>query len=370
MKHKITINLLALSLLIGACENSKIKTEKIESKLIEISKTQFDSEKMVMAPPERINFADKLHFTGSVTPAPNGSAVISAPVPGTIKSIQAVVGQSVQKGTALLEVSGHAIIDLQKDYAESAATLQRLQMDYERIEALYDENIGAKKDFILAENTYKVELAKSNALKMKLESAGLNAAKIADGTFSDAYTLRAPIAGYVSRIDGVVGQFVEPLSVLSEIVDPFSFRLSIPVFGRDINKVGMGQRVEFYSGNIQKEALHATISSIGKSVDPITKAVVCFAQIEDKSNLVSHQFVEGDIILSSETSLAVPTSAILKAENAHFVLVLQEETEDAFLFEKTTVTIGRENAAFTELSSNDLENKKVLINGVYHIEVE
>ncbi len=369
MKHTINITLLTLSLFIGACENNTTKTEEITSELIEISKTQFKAQKMEMAVPERIDFANKLHFTGSVVAAPNGMAIISAPIAGTIKSIHAVTGQSVQKGTTLLTVSGHAIIDLQKDYAESAATLERLNMDYERIKALYDQNIGAKKDFTLSENTYKIELAKSNALKMKLESAGLNAAKIADGIFSDTYTLRAPIAGYVSQIDAVVGQFVEPLSVLSEIVDVSTFRLSIPVFGRDINKISTGQAVAFYLGDNQ-EALQAAITSIGKSIDPITKAVVCFAQIQDKSNLVSHQFVEGDIILSSDTSFAVPTSAILKAENAHFVLVLQSETEEAYLFEKTKVSTGRENATFTEVSGNELENKKVLINGVYHIMVE
>ncbi len=370
MKYPRNITVLALSLLIASCGNDTATTEETTSDLIEISKTQFKSEKMEMAQPIQIDFADKLHFTGSVVPAPNGRAIISAPVAGTIKSIHAVTGQNVQKGTTLLTVSGHAIIDLQKDYAESAANLQRLKMDYERAKTLYDENIGAKKDFTLSENTYKVELAKSNALKMKLESAGLNTAKIADGAFSDAYTLKAPIAGYVSQIDASVGQFVEPLSVLSEIIDASSFRLSIPVFGRDINKIATGQMVEFYLGNKEEDKLQATISSIGKSVDPATKAVICYAQIQDKSNLVSHQFVEGDIILSSDTSFAVPTSAILKAENAHFVLVLQKETEVAYFYQKTKVNTGRENAAYTELQGEELENEKVLINGVYHIMVE
>lgn len=361
---------MVLSLFIGACENNTTKTEETVSDLIEISKSQFKSEKMEMALPERKDFANKLHFTGSVMPAPNGRAIISAPIAGTIKSIHAVTGQRVQKGTVLLTVSGHAIIDLQKDYAESAATLQRLNMDYERIKALYDESIGTKKDFTLSENAYKVELAKSNALKMKLESAGLNAAKIADGVFSDAYTLRAPIAGYVSQLEAVVGQFVEPLSVLSELIDVSSFRLYIPVFGRDINSISIDQVVEFYLGNKQEKGLQAKISSIGKSVDPVTKAVVCYAQIQNKGNLVSHQFVEGDIILSADTSFSVPTSAILKAENAHFVLRLQKETEEAYLFEKTKVSTGRENASYTELSDSGLENEKVLINGVYHIMVE
>ena len=367
MKHTINITLFALSLFIASCGNDATKTEEGASDLIEISKTQFKSGEMDMAVPERIDFADKLHFTGNVVPAPNGQAIVSAPVAGTIRSINAVTGQSVQKGTTLLTVSGHAIIDLQKDYAESAANLQRLQMDYERAKALYDENIGAKKDFTLAENAYKVELAKSSALKMKLESAGLNAAKIADGTFSEAYALKAPITGYVSNIDASVGQFVEPLSVLSEIVDASSFRLSIPVFGRDINKVATGQMVEFYLGSKKEEKLHATISSVGKSIDPVTKAVVCFAQIQDLSNLVSHQFVEGDIILSSDTTFAVSTSAILKAENAYFVLVLQKETEEAYFYQKTKVSTGRENVAYTELKGEELENEKVLVNGVYHI---
>ncbi|SMO66954.1 RND family efflux transporter, MFP subunit [Saccharicrinis carchari] len=369
MKHTIIITLLTLSLFIMACQSSSTDTNETVSNLIEISKTQFKSEQMEMSAPERIGFNNKLHFTGSVVPAPNGHAIISAPIAGTIKNIKVVTGQHVPKGTTLLTVSGHAIIDLQKDYAESLATLQRLKIDYERIKALYKENIGTKKDFTLIQSNYKVELAKSNALKMKLESAGLSADKIAEGSFSETYALKAPISGYVSRIDASVGQFVEPLAVLSQIIDAASFRLSIPIFGRDINKLVTGQIVEFYSGNNQNEILHATINSIGKSVDPTSKAIVCFAQIHDRSNLVSHQFVEGDIFLSSDTSLAVPTSAILKAENAHFVLVLKKETEEAYFYKKTKVITGRENTDYTELLNNEPENKQVL-NGVYHIKVE
>ena len=246
MNYKINISLLGLMLILGACTTAiSNEQESADNGFVKISKAQFLSEEMKMATAVMLPFANKLHFTGTIVPSRNGVAVLSAPVAGTIKNIHCSIGQSINKGKALIEIAGHDIINLQKEYAESAALLQRLTVDYERAKILYAEKIGVQKDFVQIESAYKAELAMNKALKMKIENANLNTAAIAEGNFFSSYTLLAPITGSVTQVDAMIGQSIDPKSELAKIVDESTFRLSIPIFGKDIRKIYKSQKVAF-----------------------------------------------------------------------------------------------------------------------------
>ncbi|MGQ1787538.1 MULTISPECIES: efflux RND transporter periplasmic adaptor subunit [unclassified Saccharicrinis] len=371
MNNRINTLLFAIILLLTACKNQAVESDDNSGlELIEISKLQFQSENMELGSIESIPFADKLHFTGTVVSSPNGTAIISAPIAGTIKSIRVANGDQVKKGTPVIEISGLDIIDLQKDFAESAATLHRLTKEFERTSNLFQENIGAQKDFMQSESEYKVELARNNALKIKLENAGLNTTPIANGKFSASYTLKTPIDGYITQLNAVIGQFVEPQVALSEIVDQSTFRLSIPIFGKDIGKIFNGQRIEFNTTGSSRNAYYGKITHVGKTINSTTKAVECFANIENVTNMVNHQYVEGDIILTEDSALAINTSAVLNSDNDRFILLLHNETNESYSFKKVKVNIVRENNLYSELKEKINLSGKVLTKGAYNLTIE
>ncbi len=371
MNYKMNIFLLGLMLILGACTTTiSNEQENADNGFIKISKAQFLSEKMKMATADMLPFANKLHFTGTIVPSRNGVAVLSAPVAGTIKNIQCNIGQSVNKGKALIEIAGYDIINLQKEYAESAALLQRLKVDYERAKILYSEKIGVQKDFVQTESAYKAELAMNKALKMKIENANLNAGAIAEGNFFSSYTLLAPITGSITQVDAIIGQSIDLKSELAKIVDETTFRLSIPIFGKDIHKIYKSQKVTFGFSDDKTISHYATISNVGKSINPVTKSVNCFAQLDNQVSYVSNQFVEGNIILSTDSALAVPKSAMLKSENEYFILLFEKETEEEYVFKKEKISMERETKEYIELNGTVTNTDKILIKGIYNIVIE
>lgn len=371
MKQNLAFIMLIFSMMLCSCKNKTTEVSEPETGLIEITKAQFESEKMEFGEPILSPFYDLVHFTGSVVPSVNGRAQISLPAQGLVSRIYCKPGQLVSKGTLLFEVSGNEFIDMQKDFAESAAMLNRLKTEYERQKELMAENIGAKKDFIVAESLYNVEKAKFNALKIKLEILGLQVKQIEEGEFYTSYSVKAPIKGFVNNINTHIGQFVEPQQTIAEIIDTESFQIKLSVFEKDINKVKEGQNVEYYLAGNKNEKYSALIKLVGKSINSETKSIDCFAEIKNPgtNSLVSNQFIEGDIITGSDSVFSVPENAILKSESETYVLVFEKETGERFYFSRQKVTTGRTNNGFVEIAGIP-ESKKILVEGAYNIKIE
>ena len=371
MKPNLTIILLIISATLFSCKNKPTTETEAESGFIEITKAQFKSELMEFGEPTISPFVEKIHFTGSIVPSVNGRAHISLPIQGVVDRINYIPGQYVNKGAVLFQISGNQFIDMQKDFAESAALLQRLKGDFERQKELRAENIGTQKEYIFAESLYNVEKAKLGALRIKLENLGLNISQIEEGAFYNSFSLKAPIKGFVSDITVTIGQYVEPQQIIASIIDDSSFQIQLSVFEKDINAIKVGQDVEFYLTGNKSVMNTGRVKIVSKAIDNSTKSIDCFAEIENpgKISLVNNQFVEGDVIVSSDSVLSVPEGAILKSASETYVLAFKNETDELYYFSKLKVTTGRKNNGFVELKEVP-ESKKLLIKGVYNILIE
>jgi cobalt-zinc-cadmium efflux system membrane fusion protein len=371
MKQNLVLILFIFSIILFSCKNKTAEVAESESGLVEITKAQFESEKMEIGLPIISVFADLVHFTGVVAPSVSGRAQISLPAQGLITKIHCTSGQSVTKGALLFEVSGNEFIDMQKDLAESAAQLNRLKTEYERQKEMIAENIGAKKDLISAESAFNVEKAKHGALKLKIEILGLEPSKIEQGEFYTFYTIKAPISGFVNSISTNIGQYVEPQQTIAEIIDTRTFQLKLSVFGTDIDKVKEGQEVNFYLAGNKAEKLMATVKIVGKLVNSDTKSIECFAEIKSTGNfsLIGNQFVEGDIIVAADSVLSVPESAILKSESESYLLAFEKEADELIYFSRLKVKPGRSNNDFIEITEIP-SSTKILTTGAYNIQIE
>lgn len=167
----------AATFILFACENKPEAVEQ-ESGFIEITNQQFSTDAMQLGKMETKTFESTVKCNGSVVPLANGMAKVNAPVSGVIKKIYFRHGQFVEKNQALLEISGNEIIDIQKEFAETAAQYKRLESEYVRIKSLYNEKVTSEKDFITIESEFKALMARYNGLKIKIESLGFSISKI------------------------------------------------------------------------------------------------------------------------------------------------------------------------------------------------
>jgi membrane fusion protein, heavy metal efflux system len=361
---------ITFTILLSVSCKSENNQEESKKEFIEITKAQFNSENMELGKPMSITFSESIPFTGVIAPSANGKAQISLPIMGVVDKIYCSIGQHITKGQLLFEISGTELIDLQKEFAESAAINKRLKSEYDRVNELYKENIGTQKELIFAESTYKTEQARYMALKLKLDKIGLDIKQIEEGSFYKSFFIVSPINGFVIAIDATIGQFIERQSVVAEIVDADQFQLKISVFEKDVNKLKKGQSILFYLMDDDKKTYNARLSAIGKAINNETKAIDCYAEYENHSitNLVNNQFIKGQIIIDSFSANAVPFAAVIKIENEKYILNLEKETDKSYFFNKIKVTTGAENKEFVEIkNSSDID--KLVVKGTYNIPI-
>lgn len=370
MKLEIII-FFAISLSIASCSNKTDQASDSEADLIEITRAQFDSEKMELGEPSLKPFSDVVYVTGTIVPSLDGHAQISVPISGSIIKIYCKPGQMVRKGSILFDVSGNDFIDLQKDFAESSANVSRLKRDFLRSQELYKDSIASQKDYISAESNYLAENARYMSLKIKLKSSGLDVSKIERGEFYFTYTIVAPINGFISNIDASIGKYVEPNYKIAEIVNDNSLQLRLSVFEKNSNEIKTGQKVVFYLGGNKTAKHNATITAVGKSITPENKSIECFAAIDNPQslNLISNQLVECEVYVAVDSVLSVPETAINNSENDLYLLLYEKEANAIFYFKKIKVKTGRKANNYIELTE-PLPSNRLLINGVYNIQVE
>lgn len=357
-----------------ACKQKSISSNSIvneNEELIQISRKQFNSEKMEIGSITSHSFEDIISCNGSVTAPPNGIANISTPISGIVKSISFTSGNYVKKGQVLCQIESNELIVIQQDYAETSALLRSAKADYERNKALFNEKIGAEKDLFSSESKFKATKAKYESLKLKLQILHLNTNKIKEGKFESSLSISAPINGYITNYKLVLGQFMEQQQSLVEIIDPTQLQIKISVFEKDIHQLKLGQKLHFKTLSNPNESFLATMSSIGKGIDPQTKSILCLAKIEeeDKGKLYKGSFIEAQIITNKKNANALPNKAIVKSGSDHFIFVVDKNDQLNYYLRKEKINIGSQTEEFSEIL-NPQKITKVLINGVYNISAD
>ncbi len=359
--------LLTVMFITFSCNNAQQEATEPKSELIEVTEQQFATDSMQLGKIEIRTFENITHCNGLIVPKPNGVAKLSAPLNGIIKNIHCHPGEKVDKNQILFEVSGNEIIDLQKEFAETAANFKRLKQEFERIRALYIEKAISEKDFFLAEAEYKAFRAKYTGLNLKLETIGINPVQVEDGTFQSSYSITSPIKGYVSSINVSIGMYIETNNELAQIINPEMLQLKLNVFPDDISKMNVGQIVRFRLPTHQTINLGSLIS-IGVNVEEETKTILCYANISDikTTKLLANTFVVSEIITNVDTAWVVPNDAVIKTNNQFYILTLHEKNNRAYSFKKRAVSVGRTFKNYTEIH-DDLSNETILVKGTYSL---
>lgn len=371
MIMKKLIILAFIVLLNGACTNNETPQEETKDTAIEISEEQFRAEKMVPGKPEPTSIRNKISVSGQIAPKPYGTAKVNVPVEGIVNQIFVSPGSQITKNRKLFSISGNALIDLQKDFAVSAAKIKQLKADYERAKKLFAEDINTENDFLSAESQYHAELAINKALELKLKRIGGKPQDIFSGNYLSEYIVRSPISGQIDKLAITPGQYVTNESDVAEIVNREKTELRLTIFENDIPKIKEGMKVLFGALQDNDTKDTAYIDRIGSKVGEGANKIEAFAKIDAGSgnHFAVNQIVQGEIITGSDTVSAVPRSAVIKTETHSYVLVLEQKEGNIYRFRPHKVDIGKSDEKNIELLNFD-DNLTILLEGGHNLSIE
>ncbi|OUR91581.1 efflux transporter periplasmic adaptor subunit [Flavobacteriales bacterium 34_180_T64] len=364
--------ILLFLLLITACGNQEKKNEttvEVEDNSDElvITKQQFEGEKMTLGSLTEQDFNVSVKTNGLIDVPPHNKSSVTSFIGGFIKKAPLLIGDEVKKGQLVATLENIEFVEIQQNYLEVSEQLSYLKSEFNRQKILFDENITSQKNFLKAESVYKSNLAHYNGLHKKLQMMNINPTNVEQGIISSTINLYASIDGYVTKVNVSNGSFVSPSEVILEIVDTDHIHLELSVFEKDILKIKKAQKILFMLPEASDETFDADVHLVGTTIDEITRRVKVHGHVDSEaSNFIVGMFIEAEIIVSELKSTALPKDAIIEVDDHNFVLVLKEETDSEFHFEKVQVEIGNQTEEFVEVLNLELlKGKQLLTKGTY-----
>ncbi|MDZ7719882.1 MAG: efflux RND transporter periplasmic adaptor subunit [Balneolaceae bacterium] len=356
-----------------------------ETMEVELTSRQLDAVGIETGSFSRLPLQNSVKANGILELPPQNKADVSSLVPGSIRSIEVIEGDRVAKGEVLAELEDLSIIDLQQNYVEASERLAYLEQDYERKKRLMDEGVGSQREFQQASSEYNSTRAKTSAVKGKLELLGLNPAEVREGMIKTSVPIRAPLEGFVRKVEVNTGSFVTPGQHLFEIVDNHHIHIDLMVYEKDLHKVRDDQIVKFrYTNQPDDKLYEARIFAVGKAFEQEPKAVQVHAELTNRQpDLLPGMYVEAWIVTDSTQVLALPEGAVVSDSGSSYIFIREHEEEHATVeqvsdsdehehgsrFKAMEVITGVTDKGYVEIKLlQDLpEDTEVVTNGAFFI---
>jgi cobalt-zinc-cadmium efflux system membrane fusion protein len=378
MNTKIIIALMAIATLISCNTKNKTAGEGEEHEehspegIVILNKNQREALNLKLGTFQMRNLTTIVKSNGQLEVPPASSAEVTAVIGGNVKEIKVFHGDRVKKGQLLAVLEHPDFIVLQEEFAEVANRLEYLEQEFERQKELFENNVGAGRDFQQAKSEYNTAKTKYEGLKSRLQLINLSPAKIKEGIISNTVSILSPINGFINEVNIKVGSYVDAKDILLEITDNSAIHADFMVYEKDVHLVKEGQKVHFTVSNRPGEELTATVFAIGKEFEANSRAVHLHTDEKYTRALPNDAIVtEGTksyiFILDNqaleEREKDEPANEEIHADNE------DNAEENSMAFRMVEVIPGLKDDGYTEIHLiNSLpDNTQVVLNTAYYL---
>lgn len=243
------------------------------------------------------------HLPGTLEPALERSAVVTAPYAGTVTRVLAVEGSEVAAGAPLARVQSRERLLLEADAARTASEARLASSQARRDAALLAEGIVPA---TRAEASRALQVQTAAAQRQATQALAL-APKPVDGAPGE-YELRAPLAGRVLERKVVPGQALEALAPAFVVADADVLDVAIRVPANWREQLAPGLTV-----TIDGAAARGRVLAVGRAVDAASQTIPVRARLDATASLAPGQPVAVTLELPApKGSLALPRDAVVR----------------------------------------------------------
>lgn len=375
MKIKSSYIIAALAIFFSACgteQKQETAANEVQENdnLITVTNEQFKSAGYKLGGFSEQVFETKVIANGTVDVPPKFKASVSAYFGGYVKQIDLLEGEQVSAGQVLFVMENPEFVEVQKDFLETKGQLHFLEEDVERQRNLAEANVSSKKKLAKVESEYQMMQANHSALRKKLELMHIDADKLTADNMRQSISILSPISGYVAKINTTPGSFLSADAVAMKIIDPDHLHLELQVFEQDASRIREGQKIYFRVQNEDKTR-EAKVHLINRNLDNDSRTLSVHAHIDELSaeGLLVGAYVESEIVVGSDTLMALPQTAVVQLEEEYFVLKAAEFLDKSADFEQIKVNVGKAQSGMVPILDDTQfsENDQFLIKGAYDL---
>ncbi|MEX0287795.1 MAG: efflux RND transporter periplasmic adaptor subunit, partial [Flavobacteriaceae bacterium] len=235
---------------------------------------------------------------------------------------------------------------------------------------LFKEKITSQKNYLKTESEYKTATARFSGLKKQLEMLNISINRLAQGELVATSIIYSPIDGSITSVNVSKGTYVSPASAIMEIVDHSHIHLELSVFEKDIMKIKKEQEIQFKIPEASEEIFEAKVHLVGTSIGK-NRSIKVHGHLKDETanNFLTGMYVEARIITDNREYTALPNEAVVLMDDLSYVLLLEEENENEYVFKQIEIEAGTTSDNYTAILNNEQfdQANEFLVNGAFHL---
>jgi len=275
---KILISIIILALV--SCGTPKV--EQTAADVSNVPITVVENEEI-----DAVTSATRTHnqpiFNGVLVIPPERQATITLFMDGIVKNTSLLSGAFVKKGALLAVLENPEYITLQQMYIESSAQEEFLEAEFRRQEMLFGNEAASHKILQQSKADYLSMKIRREATAAQLDLLGFDPARILSNGIIPYLELRAPIDGYVANVQINMGKHIAAGDIICEIIDKNMVLLKLTVYEKDIDKIKMGDKMDFRVNGMGAQVFNATVISLGQMVDNISRSLEVYAKVNESN---------------------------------------------------------------------------------------
>jgi RND family efflux transporter MFP subunit len=250
-----------------------------------------------------------LPLSGSLTPL--AQATVRSKVSGVVRQTMVQEGMNVAAGQVIARLDDSEararVAQQQALLADATARLAMAKKNQANSAALLKQNYIAQNAYDTTSNTVELAQAAVDSARAQLELARI--------ALNDT-TIRAPIAGVVSKRHAQAGEKLSPDSPVFSIVDLKQLTLDAQVPASDIPRVKVGQEVQFKVDGFGERSFAGKVLRINPAAEAGSRAMLVYIGVDNPDGVLrAGMFAKGKV--TTEKTAAHPLLPLLGVYQDH-----------------------------------------------------
>jgi RND family efflux transporter MFP subunit len=269
----------------------------------------------------------------------------------------AEAGDAVKAGQVLARLND-ATLKAQRDQAAANVTAARATLDEARANGSRARDLLARG--VISAQTADQRLAASKTAAAQLVQAQAALAEV-EARLNQA-VITAPVAGYISSRNVVIGQIVQGGSELFRIVRDGRLELVADVADNDIALLRAGLGVQVFSDTIP--AVEGRIRLVSPQIDPRTRLGRAYVALPISTAFKPGMFVRATIALDAGPALFVPQASIVFRDGKSGLFVLSPDRVATF----RPIETGQRSDTSVEVLGGVAAGEQIVVQGAGFLE--
>lgn len=322
--YSVGIGMWFIAITFTGCTKTESETGKngyiVHGDTVKVLQTNW-AEKLTVDEVKLLPYSKKIITAGMVRPIPTLYASIASPFAGRVSQCYVHIGQNVEKGMRLFDITCPGFTSAQKEYFQTRSTLELAKKDLFRKKDLTLNGVSSQKE--LEEAQTALLIAEKDLENAEAALRVYQVENLDDMKLGQPLTVRAPITGHLIENNIVCGQYLkeeaDPIAVVADLSHVW---ISAQVKEKDIRYITEGEKLSIEVSAYPGIHIEGRVFHIEESLDDTTRSIQVLSVCKNENEMLKlGMYVTACFNTEAVEMPIIPETALLQGVDSNYVFV-------------------------------------------------